>query len=267
MTTELPPRMATRLPAQSVIAELLRQHSASPKRTAFGRFFGFSPLDAATAPWYRGALGEIAIGRVLATLPPEWTTFHALPFGTQGADIDHLVIGPGGIFTINTKNHSGKAVWVGGGTLMVSGQKQPHIRNAEFEAARVTTLLQQRMPRLPDAQPVVAVHAPKSLTIRTPPKTVRVVASTGLRRWLLKRPHQIDPPDLLQLAALIEKPDTWPPLQADTAQDWIASFAALDLEVRAARRLSILWRLLATVSFVVSVLGARRVMLAAMLGI
>ncbi len=145
--------MGEQFAAQSVIEELLRHHAGTPKRNAFGRFFGYSPLDADSVSWYLGAKGEIEVGKVLATLPPEWTVFHDLPIGKKGSDIDHLVIGPGGIVTINTKNHSGKKIWVAGQTLMVSGQKVPYIRNADFEANRVTALLRERMPQLQAAQP------------------------------------------------------------------------------------------------------------------
>ncbi|MFJ9084692.1 nuclease-related domain-containing protein [Streptomyces sp. NPDC102384] len=30
----------------------------------------------------------------------------------SGGDIDHLLIGQGGVFTINAKNHEGKSVWI-----------------------------------------------------------------------------------------------------------------------------------------------------------
>jgi hypothetical protein len=34
---------------------------------------------------------------------PRWRCRHSIPVGSNGADIDHLVIGPGGVFTLNTK--------------------------------------------------------------------------------------------------------------------------------------------------------------------
>ena len=63
------------------------------------------------------------------------------PVGKGDSDIDHVVIGPGGVFTINTKNHSGQKVWVAGRIFLVNGQKQPHLRNAGHEAQRASRLL------------------------------------------------------------------------------------------------------------------------------
>ena len=228
--------MRQNVAGQSVIDELLRQQVGTPDRNGFGRLVGDSPLGVDSLSWYRGALGEVAVGRILATLPAEWTVFHALPIGKKGADIDHVVIGPGGIFTINTKNHSGKAVWVAGQTLMVSGQKQPHIRNAEFEATRVTTLLRERMPSLPPVQSVVAVLDPKSLLIKVKPERVAVLTAAQLRRWLLKRPVVVTAAQLAELAAIIDDRATWPAAVFPPMENAAVRFTELDTQVRAARR-------------------------------
>ncbi|MFE7074420.1 nuclease-related domain-containing protein [Streptomyces sp. NPDC057620] len=43
-----------------------------------------------------------------------------MPKGSGGG-IDHLLIGPGGVFTINTKHHQGAPVWVGNARADLSG--------------------------------------------------------------------------------------------------------------------------------------------------
>ena len=242
MTTQTP-TMGEQHAAQSVIEELLRHQSTTPKRTGFDRFFGRSPLGDDSVSCYLGAKGELAVGEVLATLPPEWRAFHALPIGKKGADVDHVVIGPGGIFTLNTKNHRGQGVWVAGNTLMVSGRPVPHLRNAEHEADRVTKLLRERMPRLAATQPVIALVDPKSLTIKKTPERVTVIASVGLRRWLLARPPVFGAAELAEVAAIIDDPATWPiSLFPPSEHPW-AAFAALDAEVRQAHARSALWKL------------------------
>lgn len=259
------PTMRQQFAAQAVIEELLRQHGGTSPRTAFARFFGYSPLSEDSVSWYLGAKGEIAVGQILATLPPEWTSFHALPIGKKGADIDHIVIGPGGVFTINTKYHAGKPVWVGGRTVMVSGQKQPYIRNSEYEAGRVTKLLRERMPLLPAAQPVLALVNPKRLTIKTKPEQVKVVADTGLRRWLLKRPAVLEVAELGQLAAFIGDPATWPTPAFPPTEHVRARFAALDQEVLAASARRAAWRVLGFVAFVAALLVAGPIVSTALL--
>jgi hypothetical protein len=249
------PTMRQQFAAQAVIEELLRQHGSTPPRTAFAKFFGYSRLSEESVSWYLGVTGEIAVGRILATLPPEWTSFHALPIGKKGSDIDHIVIGPGGVFTIKTKHHAGKPVWVGERTVMVSGQKQPYIRNSEYEAGRVTKLLRERMPLLPAAQPVLALVNPKTLTIKTTPEQVKVIADTGLRRWLLKRPAVLEVAELGQLAAIIDDPATWPAVLFPPPADSLLRFAVLDAEVRTARTRRRVWSFLGSLTLCAAVFG------------
>ena len=57
--------------------------------------------------WDRGATGEETVGEFLAPLADEgWHAFHDVATGR--GNIDHVVIGPGGLFTIETKSHRGR---------------------------------------------------------------------------------------------------------------------------------------------------------------
>lgn len=91
-----------RAPASSVIAELLRVQASVPARTGAQQFFGRSPLSVESRPWYLGAFGELEVARLLDQLGPGWFAIHAVPVGSAGSDVDHIVIGPGGVFTINS---------------------------------------------------------------------------------------------------------------------------------------------------------------------
>src|SRR5690606_5346631 len=101
-----------RVPGQSLIAELLRQRDlgtiqASPRQ-------GMIRLTSESRPWYWGVLGERIIAELLVSLPSDYLVLHSVPIGNGNTDIDHVVIGPSGVFTINTKYTNGKKVWVGG---------------------------------------------------------------------------------------------------------------------------------------------------------
>lgn len=91
--------------------------------------------------WRIGADGEEAVAARLAKLPDTWRVLHAVPIGNRGSDIDHVVIGPGGVYTVNAKHHPHASVWVGGNTFMVNGHKQPYVRNSRYEAARASRIL------------------------------------------------------------------------------------------------------------------------------
>jgi hypothetical protein len=57
--------------------------------------------------WRRGAEGEERVSQVLDTLRDRgWYALHDVQTGR--GNIDHVVIGPGGLFTIETKSHRGR---------------------------------------------------------------------------------------------------------------------------------------------------------------
>jgi len=71
--------------------------------------------------YFKGARGEEIVAVWLASLPHDYHVFHDVEFaGSRGTPLDHLVVGPGGIFVIETKFWSGR-VTSDGGSLLVDG--------------------------------------------------------------------------------------------------------------------------------------------------
>jgi len=94
--------------------------------------------------WRVGAAGEQKVHEELAKLhgqDPWWTFINSIPAGSQGRDIDHLVIGPGGVFSLNTKCHPKKVVKVSGSTMYVNGSKVDHLWKSRKEAEHASTTL------------------------------------------------------------------------------------------------------------------------------
>lgn len=57
--------------------------------------------------WIQGARGEEHVGRVLAELEPDgWLTVHDVDTGR--GNIDSIVVGPGGLFTVEVKSYEGR---------------------------------------------------------------------------------------------------------------------------------------------------------------
>ena len=92
--------------------------------------------------WRVGAGGEETVGAKLDKLREHgWHVLHAVPVGNKGSDIDHVVIGWGGVFTLNTKTHPGKRIWVSSRQVRVDGHPVPYLRNSRHEADRAARLL------------------------------------------------------------------------------------------------------------------------------
>lgn len=76
-----------------------------------GVVFGMMVVDRRTAPvvsrWGRGAAGEELVGYTLDGLRERgWFALHDVQL--DHGNIDHVLIGPAGIFTIETKSHRGR---------------------------------------------------------------------------------------------------------------------------------------------------------------
>lgn len=162
-------------------------------------------------PWYQGALGEIEVGRMLSELGPEWFVRHAVPIGAGTKDVDHLVIGPGGVFAINTKHHAGAKVWVVEYVLGINSSKTRHLANGHRDGADVAKRLSTKAGFPVTARPVVALVDPQSVIDKRAPynRPVAVLDARKLVAWLKAQPQQLSDTKLSLLKLAAEEPETW----------------------------------------------------------
>ena len=162
--------------------------------------------------WRIGADGEQAVADQLAKLGSQWHVLHAVRVGDRGSDIDHVVIGPGGGFTVNAKNHPHANVWVGGDTFMVNGQRVPYVHNSRFEARRAARMLTEHVGFPVGAIGVIAVMgAHKGFTIKAQPEDGRVVVTQRKRvsQFLLRRPQLLTAPEIGAIYEVARRSSTW----------------------------------------------------------
>lgn len=146
--------------------------------------------------WQLGADGEATVAAELARLGPAWRTLHSVPVGNKGSDIDHVVIGMAGVFTVNAKNHSRSRILVNENYVSVSGNELPYARNSRFEAARTSALLTRACGFPVPVQGVVAIIAPAAKTvIKAQPKDgkVKILSHEHLAQYLSTRPAALTP--------------------------------------------------------------------------
>lgn len=244
-----------RIPGQSVAEVVLRSCASAPPQRAMARFFGANPLPPDSRSWFSGALGEIEAGRMLARLGPEWLVLHAVPVGAGSSDIDHVVVGPGGVFTINTKRHAGQNVWAGGNAFLVAGIRQNHIRNSLFERQRARKMLSAAVRGTVPVTAVIVVVGASSLTVKDLPAGVAVLEVDRLTGWITRRPQLLDTHQLGMLREVAVRPEVWRTGPAGSAPDGPAArpatpadpavvgseFEALCLRARRAGRRRTAW--------------------------
>ena len=203
--------LAANVPGAELRAQAVALRQQAPVRTFLDRLRGRHTEERA---WRIGADGEEIVGAALARLvrvDPRWRVLHAIPVGVRGSDIDHLVLGPGGAFTLNTKHHPDKALWVGGDTFLVNGSRQPYIRNSRHEAARAARLLGAACGATLGVSGVIVPVRARSVTVRTAPADVAVVPVRRLVAWLRARPPVLDEQAVAAVFAQARRSTTWQP--------------------------------------------------------
>ena len=108
-TPGVPDDLALNKPGATLRVKAGEIQHAHPFLVFVLRLFGVHSQERA---WRRGAEGEEEVAWRLHKLGEGWRVLHSVPIGTGETDIDHVVIGPPGVFSLNSKNHLGKRVTV-----------------------------------------------------------------------------------------------------------------------------------------------------------
>ena len=158
----------------------------------------FKPSPDAVA-WRQGATGERHTARLLAPLERHgWAILHDLAVPGSTANLDHLVIGPGGVFVIDSKQYRGRLQLDAVGKLWHGHHPlAPTLGAVSWEA-------DQAAQALPDpgvaVVPIVAVHGAQVPWGKGATDGVPVVAAQRLPRMLLGLPAVLGPERVAWLA-------------------------------------------------------------------
>ena len=158
----------------------------------------FRPSPDAVA-WRRGAAGEQRTARLLSPLERQgWVVLHDLAVPDSRANLDHLVIGPGGVFVIDSKQYRGRLQFDGSGRLWHGRYPlAPSLQAVSFEADQAAQVL-------PDpgvvVVPIVAVHGARVPWGRVVMQGVPIVPARRLPSMLRALPAVLGPERVTALA-------------------------------------------------------------------
>lgn len=211
--------MQTEAPAPIPPGQLVREQAAVEWEASKDRSkllaYGARILNVHTdeRAWRVGADGEEAVGARLEKLSDRgWYLLHSVPVGKKDSDIDHVAIGPGGVFTLNTKNHPGGKIWVAKYQMRVNGHVVPYLRNASHEAARASKLLTAAAGFDVSVRSCVVVLTGTivpEVNIKQMPDDVMVLDRMDVPRWFKKRPDVLTPEQVEAIYAVARRSDTW----------------------------------------------------------
>jgi hypothetical protein len=149
--------------------------------------------------WRRGAVGERRTARLLGQLERHgWVVLHDLAVPRSRANIDHLVIGPGGVFVMDSKHYRGRLELDPSGGLWHSRYPlAPTLQAVSFEADQAAQVLPD-----PDVVvvPIVAVHGAQVPWGKAVVSGVPVVAARRLPSMLRQLPAVLGPERVAGLA-------------------------------------------------------------------
>ncbi|MFD8445219.1 nuclease-related domain-containing protein [Streptomyces globisporus] len=159
--------------------------------------------------WNAGIVGERTVGRELERLSRHgWRALHSIPLSPKN-DIDHLLIGPGGVFTINTKNHPKASVWVGNDMVKLNGgQAYPYVRKSRGEAARAVRVLERGCGFPVQVTPLIVFVKPASIKVEGTLLDVRALSERDLS-GLGPRSEVLDPAQLELVYAVARDSRNW----------------------------------------------------------
>ncbi|MBB5617036.1 NERD domain-containing protein [Microcella frigidaquae] len=235
--------LRTRPPAIGIMRECITRHDADPPQSRLAWLFGIHPLRTDARAWYRGALGERAVGRNLDKMGGEWAAIHGVPIGNRGSDIDHVVIGPSGAYTINTKRHDDARIFAGGGSIRVNGQPTQYVRNAQYEAGRAARLLSAAVGYPVEVTPIVVFVDAREVRYGLKEPVVAVLTLSRLTRWLRRNPRALSSEQCAELREAAARLSTWGSALTDGMPDHEVTerFETIDRVVTAAIVRNRLW--------------------------
>ncbi len=156
--------------------------------------------------WAAGAEGERRVADALTSLPAGWTVVHdrLLRPGRSAANLDHVVIGPTGVYLVDAKNRAGRVTEHDGGlfqhrhregrseTVSLAGELKKVHGMAAYMAAETDR----------PVTPVLCLAGSRAEEFGEPRmvRGVWVVPVAGLPAWLRARPVVI-PPDVVPTVA------------------------------------------------------------------
>lgn len=155
----------------------------------------------------KGAEGERKTGRVLEDWKlAGYRVLHDRRVPGSRANIDHVAIGSGGVFVIETKNYKGK-LEIRGDQIFVAGRNRtPILEQTWREAVAVQGVLAEQLSDYGfDVTPLLCIHGAEFPWGKTVVQGVRIVGPRGLKKTLETAPVRLSNE---QVALLTDRVDS-----------------------------------------------------------
>jgi hypothetical protein len=150
---------------------------------------------------------ERSVARRLRRLPVDWAVINDLNLRALPHNVDHVAIGPGGIFCLSTSDHRGSSVWVTEESIRVNNYPVDHLSKARARSRALHRDLGAALGRDVHVRTVVVVRT-NHLSIRTQPLGGCVVEARRICSWLRNRPTVMGAAEVSSVVAALRRADS-----------------------------------------------------------
>jgi hypothetical protein len=183
-----------------------------PRAGLLARLLGGSGAGAPAAPAARRRRApeaeESAASRLSRLSRGGWRMLKLASMGGDPGD-GHVVIGPAGVFLVNTRSAPGARVLVGSRVVSVDGYQHSYLRTVRSEAAKAAKLLTSACGFPVNVTPVLAFDGAASVKASAPTLDVVVARGGDIDRVLERLPARLNPSVSDRIYAAAQAAQTW----------------------------------------------------------
>lgn len=153
--------------------------------------------------WRSGAAGERAVGARLDRLRPSGVlALHDRRVPGRRTNIDHIAVGPSGVYVVDTKNHAGKVSSTRGGLRVAGRRCDQMVAGVHSQMAVVRDVLDDQFLSADAIHGVLCFTRAELPWIRSTPKGIALLNPRGLSR-MLRKPGPLTSDQVHHLATVL----------------------------------------------------------------
>ena len=138
--------------------------------------------------WSRGAKGEKIVAKKLKKLPKKYTAIRDVKIPNLGGDIDHVVVGPTGVYVIETKNYKPTYIPDEDCWYHTSGRVSPQnpAKQVKLQASKLNDFLKNKLGKKFNKASIFPVISPinHNLILKNKVKSYEIVYPEDLVSYL-----------------------------------------------------------------------------------
>jgi len=159
--------------------------------------------------WSKGAKGEKIVAKKLKKLPKKYTAIRDVKIPNLGGDIDHVVVGPTGIYVIETKNYKPTYIPDEDCWYHTSGRKSPQnpAKQVKLQASKLNDFLVRKLGKKLNKTTINPVISPinHNLILKKDIKSYEIVFPEDLVSYLSHQKKILSSKEVKEIINILAK--------------------------------------------------------------